>query len=164
MSAFIAPANHSVIRSSLKEMSDARLVSAAKSGDAVAFVELSARHSDMILRRTYRIVKNWQDAEDVLQDSFMKAFIHLKDFEERASFSSWLTRIAINTALMLLRKKRFHIEISTGSNDDDCEIRDRWDSGIVLKVLKTIAHDESGKSCLREQFKSCRRYSGTLFS
>jgi RNA polymerase sigma-70 factor, ECF subfamily len=127
MSAFIAPANHSVIRSSLKEMSDARLVSAAKSGDAVAFVELSTRHSDMILRRTYRIVKNWQDAEDVLQDSFMKAFIHLKDFEERASFSSWLTRIAINTALMLLRKKRFHIEISTGSNDDDCEIRDRWE-------------------------------------
>jgi RNA polymerase sigma-70 factor (ECF subfamily) len=127
MSAFIAPANNSVIRSSLREMSDARLVWAAKSGDAVAFVELSTRHSEMILRRTYRIVKNWQDAEDVLQDSFMKAFIHLKDFEERSSFSSWLTRIAINSALMLLRKKRFHIEISTGSNDDDCEIRDRWE-------------------------------------
>jgi RNA polymerase sigma-70 factor, ECF subfamily len=127
MSAFIAPANNSVIRSSLREMSDARLVWAAKSGDAVAFVELSARHSEMILRRTYRIVKNWQDAEDVLQDSFMKAFIHLKDFEERSSFSSWLTRIAINSALMLLRKRRFHIEISTGPTDDDCEIRDRWE-------------------------------------
>src|ERR1700692_2580728 len=98
MSTFIAPANNSVINNSvilgsLKEMSDAGLVSAAKSGDAVAFVELSRRHSDKILRRTYRIVKNWQDAEDVLQDSFMKAFIHLKDFEERSSFSSWLTRI-----------------------------------------------------------------------
>ena len=57
----------------------------------------------------------------------MKAFIHLKDFEERSSFSSWLTRIAINSALMLLRKRRFHIEISTGTTEDDCEIRDRWE-------------------------------------
>jgi RNA polymerase sigma-70 factor, ECF subfamily len=127
MSAFIASANNSVIRSSLKKLSDARLVVAAKSGDAIAFVELSTRHSDMILRRTYRIVKNWQDAEDVLQESFMKAFIHLKDFEERSSFSSWLTRIAINSALMLLRKKRFHIEISAGSIDDDFGIRDCWE-------------------------------------
>ena len=54
----------------------------------------------------------------------MKASIHLKDFEERTSFSSWLTRIAINTALMLLRKKRFHLEISTGSADDDFGIRE----------------------------------------
>ena len=129
MSAFIASANNSVIRSSRKELSDARLVAAAKSGDAVAFVELSTRHSDMILRRTYRIVKNWQDAEDVRQDSFMKAYIHLKDFEERSSFSSWLTRIAINSALMLLRKKRFHVEISTGSIDDDFGIRDRGTQG-----------------------------------
>jgi RNA polymerase sigma-70 factor, ECF subfamily len=127
VSAFIAPVNNSVIRSSLKEMSDARLVSVAKSGDAVAFVELSTRHSNMVLRRTYRIVKNWQDAEDVLQDSFMKAFTHLKDFEERSSFSSWLTRIAINSALMLLRKKRFRIEVSISNPDDDFGIRDRWE-------------------------------------
>jgi RNA polymerase sigma-70 factor (ECF subfamily) len=81
----------------------------------------------MVLRRTYRIVKNWQDAEDVLQDSFMKAFTHLKDFEERSSFSSWLTRIAINSALMLLRKKRFRIEVSISNPDDDFGIRDRWE-------------------------------------
>ena len=87
------------------EMSEPLLISAAKSGDAVAFVELSKRHSNKILRRAYRIVKNWQDAEDVLQESLMRAFLHLKDFEERSSFSSWLTRIAINFALMDLRKK-----------------------------------------------------------
>jgi RNA polymerase sigma-70 factor (ECF subfamily) len=127
MNAFISSANNSVIRSSLNKMSDALFRLGCEIWGRVAFVEPSTRHSDMILRRTYRIVKNWQDAEDVLQDSFMKAFIHLKDFEERSSFSSWLTRIAINSALMLLRKKRFHIEISTGSNDDDCEIRDRWE-------------------------------------
>jgi RNA polymerase sigma-70 factor, ECF subfamily len=114
-------------RSGLNEMSDALLISAAKSGDAIAFVELSTRHSEKILRRTYRIVKNWQDAEDVLQDSFMKAFVHLKDFEERSSFCSWLTRIAINSALMILRKKHGRIEISTDASDDDFGIRDHWE-------------------------------------
>ena len=127
MSAFVSSADNPVIRGSLNAMSDALLVSAAKSGDTIAFVELSRRHHAMVLRKTYRIVQNWQDAEDVLQDAFMKAFIHLKDFEERSSFSSWLTRIAINSALMLLRKRRFHIEISTGTTDDNCEIRDRWE-------------------------------------
>ncbi len=126
MSALISPGNGSVIGSSHDKMSDSLLVSAAKSGDAIAFVELSARHSEMILRRTYRIVKNWQDAEDVLQDSFMKAFVHLNGFQERSSFSSWLTRIAINSALMLLRKKRGHLEISTDAMDDEFGDWNRW--------------------------------------
>jgi RNA polymerase sigma-70 factor (ECF subfamily) len=127
MSAFIAPANSSVIRSSPKEMSDARLVSAAKSGDAFAFFELSRRHSNKILWRAYRIVKNRPDAEDVRQESLMKAFIHLKEFEERASFSSWLTRIAINSALMTVRKKRRSIETSIDATNNDYEIEYRWE-------------------------------------
>jgi RNA polymerase sigma-70 factor, ECF subfamily len=127
MSAFIAPANSSVIRSSPTEMSDARLVSAAKSGDAFAFFELSRRHSNKILWRAYRIVKNRQDAEDVRQESLMKAFIHLKDFQERASFSSWLTRIAINSALMTVRKKRRSIETSIDATNNDYEIEYRWE-------------------------------------
>src|ERR1700685_193802 len=88
MNAFIPSGNNLAIKASLNEMSDKMLVSAAKSGDAVAFVELSKRHSHKILRRTFRILKNWQDAEDVLQESFMKAFLHLEGFEERSSFSS----------------------------------------------------------------------------
>jgi RNA polymerase sigma-70 factor, ECF subfamily len=95
-------------------MSDTRLVSAAKCGDAFAFFELCTRHSNKILWRAYRIVKNLQDAEDIRQESLKKAFIHLKDFEERASFSSWLTRIAINSALMRVRKKRRYTETSKG--------------------------------------------------
>lgn len=74
----------------------------------------------------------------------MKAFIHLKDFEERSSFSSWLTRIAINTALMLLRKKRFHIEISTGSTDDDFGIRDCWEP-------RDLAESPENRCARREQ-------------
>jgi RNA polymerase sigma-70 factor (ECF subfamily) len=126
MNAFVSPCSDSVIVNSHDKMSDSLLVSAAKSGDAIAFVELSTRHSEMILRRTYRIVKNWQDAEDVLQESFMKAFVHLNGFQERSSFSSWLTRIAINSALMLLRKKRGHLEISTDAMDNEFGVWDRW--------------------------------------
>jgi RNA polymerase sigma-70 factor (ECF subfamily) len=120
-------ANDLATNRGLNEMSEELLLSAAKSGDAVAFVELSKRHSNKILRRAYRIVKNWQDAEDVLQESLMRAFLHLKDFEERSSFSSWLTRIAINFALMSLRKKRGHIEISMEAINDDQGIGYRWE-------------------------------------
>jgi RNA polymerase sigma-70 factor, ECF subfamily len=121
-------ANDLAVKRGLNEMREALLVSAAKSGDAAAFVELSKRHSNQILRRAYRIVKNWQDAEDVLQESLIRAFLHLKDFEERSSFSSWLTRIAINFALMSLRKKRGHIEISMeGINNDDHGISYPWE-------------------------------------
>jgi len=119
--------NDLAIKRGLNEMREELLISAAKSGDAVAFVELSKRHSNKILRRAYRIVKNWQDAEDVLQESLMRAFLHLKDFEERSSFSSWLTRIAINFALMSLRKKRGHIEISMDALKDDQGIGYRWE-------------------------------------
>lgn len=88
------------------EETDELLVSAALSGEPYAFVELSKRHSRKLLLKIYRMTKNWQDAEDTLQESLMKAFTQLYTFESRASFSTWLTRIAINSALMLLRKKR----------------------------------------------------------
>jgi RNA polymerase sigma-70 factor, ECF subfamily len=120
-------ANDCDIERSLHEVREELLISAAKSGDAVAFVELSKRHSNKILRRAYRIVKNWQDAEDVLQESLLRAFLHLKDFEERSRFSSWLTRIAINFALMSLRKKRGHIEISMDGISDDQGTRYPWE-------------------------------------
>jgi RNA polymerase sigma-70 factor, ECF subfamily len=120
-------ANDRDIKCGLNETREALLISAAKLGDPVAFVELSNRHSNKILRRAYRIVKNWQDAEDVLQESLMRAFLHLKDFEERSSFSSWLTRIAINFALMSLRKKRGHIEISMEAINDDQRSGYRWE-------------------------------------
>jgi RNA polymerase sigma-70 factor (ECF subfamily) len=111
----------------LDAMPEQQLVSAAKAGDAVAFVELSKRHSNLVMRQAYRIVKNQQDAEDVLQESLIRAFLHLKEFEERCSFSSWLTRIAINFALMSLRKKRGHIEISMEGLSEDHGIQRRFE-------------------------------------
>jgi RNA polymerase sigma-70 factor, ECF subfamily len=120
MSLLMSAESDDVIEDGLMEVSDEVLVSTAKSGDANAFVELSKRPSNRLLQAAYRITRNWQDAEDARQDSLLKAFTHLKDFQEKSSFSTWITRIAINSALMILRKKRGCIEISIdGSEDSD---------------------------------------------
>ena len=153
-------ANDPDIDRGLNEVREELLISAAKSGDAVAFVELSKRHSNKILRRAYRIVKNWQDAEDVLQESLLRAFLHLKDFEERSSFSSWLTRIAINFSLMNLRKKRGHIEISMDVIDDDHGIKYPWEPKDPAESPESRCSRRERKNCWREQFDSCRRRSG----
>jgi RNA polymerase sigma-70 factor (ECF subfamily) len=104
------------------ETSDELLVCAAQSGNHAAFIELNKRHAKKVLPRIYQITKNWEDAEDVLQDAFMKAFVHLGAFEGRSSFSSWLTRIAINSALMMLRKRRA-VEVPIDAHGDTNE---RW--------------------------------------
>lgn len=102
----------------LDEVSDELLVIMAKSGDRVAFVELWNRHSKRTFQTVCRITKNREDAEDVLQDTFLKAFAHLQNFDGRSKFCTWLTRIAINSALMTLRKKRTHPETSMDSSSD----------------------------------------------
>jgi RNA polymerase sigma-70 factor (ECF subfamily) len=107
MTPFVSDASCIAMSDRSGVLGDELLVSAARSGDRSAFVALCEGHAAKILGKIYQITQNWQDAEDVLQESFLKAFIHLKDFEGRSSFSSWLTKISINTALMLLRKKRF---------------------------------------------------------
>jgi RNA polymerase sigma factor (sigma-70 family) len=96
----------------LQSTDDEMLVAAAKMGDHSAFSELWNRHSKRAFNTMYRITKNRQDAEDGLQEAFLKAFVHLKNFDGRSTFSTWLTRISINSALMILRKKRAHPEAS----------------------------------------------------
>jgi RNA polymerase sigma-70 factor, ECF subfamily len=106
------------IQYSPTEVRDERLVARAKSGDADAFVELSTRHANRVFQATYRVTRNQQDAEDALQDAFLNAFTHMNNFEGRSSFSTWLTRIAINSALMILRKKRNCYETPIDCGDD----------------------------------------------
>ena len=91
---------------SLADACDTLLVAYAKRGDHHAYTELCNRHSKRILRTVHRITRNPEDSEDVLQESLMKAFLYLPNFDERSAFSTWLTRIAINSALMILRKQR----------------------------------------------------------
>ena len=106
---------------SLNKDSDGALVAAAKRGDMQAFEELVLRHERRVLALTQRITHNQEDAEDVTQESFHKAFLHLDAFQEKSRFSTWLTRIAINEAIMLLRGRRRAFEILPGSTDDDAK-------------------------------------------
>ena len=82
------------------------LVTAAKSGDLASFEELVNRYEQKIFRLTMNITRNREDAEDSMQDAFMKAYSHLNTFQEGSRFYTWLVRIAANEALMRLRKRR----------------------------------------------------------
>lgn len=89
----------------LKEK-DTVIVAAAKNGNIRAFEVLVMRHGRRFLRLAQRVTRNREDAQDVVQKSFQKAFVHLHKFEERASFSTWMTRIVINEAALCLRANR----------------------------------------------------------
>jgi RNA polymerase sigma-70 factor (ECF subfamily) len=110
---------YSIRRKLLAGATDAVLVKAAKSGDHTAFAQLWERHSNKVFLTVCRITGNRDDAEDVLQEAWMKVYTHLKTFVGRASFSTWVTRIAINSALMALRRKRAHPETSMDVYDGD---------------------------------------------
>lgn len=90
--------------------SDEELLRAAREGCHSAFAELQNIHSRRLYRQILSIIKNREDAEDALQDTFLRAYRALPSFEGRSSFSTWLTRIAINSTLMILRKRRLHPE------------------------------------------------------
>ena len=92
------------------------LVAEAKSGRSSAFGELYERHRPKIYRTTLRILRNREDAEDAAQRSFQRAFINLARFREDSTFLTWVTRIAINEALLLLRRRRVS-RASSESND-----------------------------------------------
>jgi len=98
--------------------SDEALVAAAKRGDTHAFETLVLRHQQTVLAVAQRITNNREDAEDVAQESLHKAFVHLGDFQEKSRFSTWLTRIAMNEAFMLLRRRRGVIEVLPESPED----------------------------------------------
>jgi RNA polymerase sigma-70 factor, ECF subfamily len=99
--------------------SDGALVAGAKRGDSQAFEELVFRHKQRVLAVAQRITNNKEDAEDVAQESFHKAFLHLNKFEERSQFSTWLIRIAMNEAFMLRRRRRGIVEALPETPDDD---------------------------------------------
>jgi RNA polymerase sigma-70 factor, ECF subfamily len=101
--------------------SEHKLLQDAKAGHAAAFAGLSEQYQQQLLRAAQRITRNHEDSEDAVQDALMNAFIHLRDFDGRSSFGTWLTRIAINSALMILRKRRGLLESAMVSTDDFSE-------------------------------------------
>ena len=97
--------------SSLDSAADEELVAAARRGDELAFETLVKRHQRRIFARALRYTRVREDAEDIVQETLEKAFVHLQEFEGKSSFSTWLTAVAINQALMFLRRRRAMREV-----------------------------------------------------
>ena len=91
---------------SLMELSDSVAVAQARAGDSGAFRVLVERHSRNLFRLAYRMTGHQQDAEDVVQETFLRAYRQLSKFDERASFGTWLYRIAANCSLDLIRARK----------------------------------------------------------
>jgi RNA polymerase sigma-70 factor, ECF subfamily len=108
------------IASSLDSARDEELVAAAKGGDELAFETIVKRHRQRISAVALRYTRSREDAEDIVQQTFQRAFSHLQGFEGRSSFSTWLTSIVINQALMLLRRRKAlrEVPIDDPSNDE----------------------------------------------
>src|SRR5258706_4397482 len=104
-------------------VSDETLVAAAKNGHSGAFDDLYKRHAEKMFRITYRIIRNREDAEDAVQECFLKVFLYLKNFDGRSRFSTWLTRIAMNAALMKLRKNHASREVPIAVSVETSEPR-----------------------------------------
>src|SRR5215467_4956332 len=92
------------------EETDAAALARAKAGDKDGFRLLVERHSRSVFRLAYRLTGNEQDAEDVVQETFLRAYKQLRNFESRASFGTWLYRIAANYSLDLIRARKRHQE------------------------------------------------------
>ena len=115
--------------SSVARYDEHLLVAAAKRGDTHAFEELVNRYEAKIFRLTMNITRNREDAEDAMQDAFLKSYAHLKNFQEDSRFYTWLVRIAVNQALMKLRKRRpnqvsLDEEVDTGEELMPREVED----------------------------------------
>ncbi|MBL8113569.1 MAG: sigma-70 family RNA polymerase sigma factor [Acidobacteria bacterium] len=98
---------------------DPALVERSKSGDPEAFRELVTRHARGVFLLAYRITRRQEDADDVVQETFLKAHRALASFDDRASFPTWLHRIAGNTALDLLRRKQVRFTLPLSAEVDD---------------------------------------------
>ena len=134
---------------------DEVLLAAAKNRDEQAFETLLKRHQQKVLRVVQRYTRVREDAEDVVQRSFHKAFMHLRRFEGKSSFSTWLTRIAINEALMFLRSiaavrevsmddagdaegMAARLEIPDSRQDPEASYLERERARVLLSALKEL--------------------------
>jgi RNA polymerase sigma-70 factor (ECF subfamily) len=112
------------------------IVAAAQAGSSAAFAELHSIYSGRLYQTILSITRNPHDAEEALQETFFKAYRAIKTFEGKSKIYSWLTRIAINSALMILRKRRIRSEVLIDPQPDD-----RWEA-ITLEVKDSAPNPE----------------------
>ena len=144
------------IATGVQKVDEQTLVAAAKCGQGDAFDVLFNRYKQMMLRAALRITQKHEDSEDAVQDSFLSAFLHLKDFDGRSSLSTWLTRIAINSSLMILRKKRTSRETPMEFSNETGETVKVWEPvDPALNPEKQFAAGQRGKM-VREAVRRLR--------
>jgi len=137
----IDPVQAHTLPSTVAKADEPLLVAAAKSGDVSAFETLVGRYERKIFRLTRNITQNREDAEDAMQEAFLKAYEHLGEFEGNSRFYTWLVRIAVNQALMKLRRRRPNVvsideEIDTGEDMMPREIED-WGPSPMQRYEQT---------------------------
>ncbi len=120
--------------SSLSGADEATLVAQAREGEMQAFSELVRRYEGKIFRLAQHVTQNREDAEDVLQETFMKAYEHLDQFQGNSKFYTWIVRIAVNQALMKLRRRK---------TDKSVSLDESIDTGEDMVVREVAAWDES---------------------
>ncbi len=119
---------------SFAEADEAALVAQSREGDGGAFGELVRRYESKIFRLAQHVTQNREDAEDVLQETFLKAYEHLDQFQGAAKFYTWIVRIAVNQALMKLRRRR---------TDRSVSLDEAIDTGEDTIVREVAAWDEN---------------------
>jgi RNA polymerase sigma-70 factor (ECF subfamily) len=107
--------------SSQANIDESTLVAQARQDDPVAFAELTRRYEGKIFRLAQHITQNREDAEDVLQETFLKAYEHLDQFQGNSKFYTWIVRIAVNQALMKLRRRKADKSVSLDETIDTGE-------------------------------------------
>ena len=143
-STFFSAQSDAAAVSDLRAWSEKQLIAAAKGGERAPFGELCERHMKQVFCVTRRIIRNREDAEDAVQDCFLNAFVHLKDFDGRSKFATWLTRIAINAALMKLRKNRGAREVPIDEPNSSSE-------PVAQREFRHDAPDPEESCSLRER-------------
>ena len=128
-------------------LNDNELISKVLSGDHQAYAGLVNRYQNYVFTLTLRMVKNREDAEEVAQDVFIKAFKYLADFRGASKFSTWLYTIVNNTCISFLRKKK--LEIHSLDNEKVFEVADSMDSGfranlVEQKSRQSMVHNAIG--------------------
>lgn len=146
------------------EAQEWRLIQRALAGDPDALSPVFIRHWPKLFRTAFSLLRNQEDAEDALQEGLINAYVHLNSFQRRSLFSTWLTRIVINAALMSLRRKRARPETSLdecqdGESDDGpawvVDFRPNPEQACVATETKQIVESHVGQlsSCLRSAFQ-----------
>jgi len=131
-------------------------VAAAKNGHSGAFDDLYKRHAEKMFRVTYRITRNREDAEDAVQECFLKVFLYLKNFDGRSRFSTWLTRIAMNAALMKLRKNHASREVSIDWSVETSELFSEHQSSDVSPNPEERCSKSEREAILRDAIAKLR--------